>query len=915
MAQLPLTPEQHRRLVRLIAARANIFTPLQRQNLLGSAGLSQFVTRLNFDVDARTFSQQLVRVLQEHGTLAATGQPALVSLLREVREIVAGHEDEAAFVDSLLALSPQTHSTPRPAPPTPPLLAAPPGTVQRPDLDAQAGRNARRKLWGFLVLLGVAWLGIVVGIALFGWDVMEPVTFVVGGTLTLGGYAYFALTLQELSPAAFYTRLVEQERRGLYARQGLEPEDASAQHAIARSSEPPAVHRETPPQVTTPPPVSQRALEEAYLDLRCRDEVAQDFAPLDAHVSQAGTGQVQRRPHRVEMRPLFRHRPELKRLQEVAEEKLAPPERETREYTDIIRAIEELRRVVLLGEPGAGKTTTLRKLEMDRIERARRDPAAPIPLFVPLGRWTRPEQSLPAFTAAQMGALGDFLDSLLAQQRAVLLLDGLDQIPPAHREAKARQGKALFKDHPALISVVSCREQDYTLDLGFDRLVIVPLDPARIREFAHNYLGQEEGERFFWRLAGGDQVREVWRAWERAGATWEQFWHAPDIPRENPDVYRETTGAQDAIWREKVRNPASLMRLAGNPYMLLMLVAVYQRSRGELPANRGRLFAEFVATLLEREKLAMRDEVSPEVALSPEAEALLAALARLAYEMQVRRAQETGEGSAVTVLPRAEVVPALLSERQLYLGGSTNILSTGDEVRFSHQLLQEYFAATFMQREIEAGRLQAGAIWPRERWWERTNWEEATVLLAGLHSDDCTPVLEWVADANPEVAAGCIARSGAETPPPTLARLRERWRPRLTDPQHEPDPRGRAAVGRALAVAGLDDRRGWACGRTGCRRSCGSSWQGAASPSAATRRPTTACRRGRWSWRPCGWRNTRSPIASSRPSWRPRTATASASGGRGWRGQSGSRSNRTFPTGTTRGRGSTGTRRWPSAAG
>ncbi|MCZ7569319.1 MAG: CHAT domain-containing protein [Ardenticatenaceae bacterium] len=103
MAQLPLTPDQHRRLIRLIAARANILTPLQRQNLLESAGLSQFVTRLNFDVDARTFSQQLVRVLQEHGTLVETGQPALVSLLREVREIVAGQEEEAAFLDALLA--------------------------------------------------------------------------------------------------------------------------------------------------------------------------------------------------------------------------------------------------------------------------------------------------------------------------------------------------------------------------------------------------------------------------------------------------------------------------------------------------------------------------------------------------------------------------------------------------------------------------------------------------------------------------------------------------------------------------------------------------------------------------------------------------------------------------------------------
>jgi len=58
------------------------------------------------------------------------------------------------------------------------------------------------------------------------------------------------------------------------------------------------------------------------------------------------------------------------------------------------------------------------------------------------------------------------------------------------------------------------------------------------------------------------------------------------------------------------------------------------------------------------------------------------------------------------------------------------------------------------------------------------------------------------------VAGQCIQRSGGTVPPATLALLCERWLPRLTDTQREPDPRGRAAVGRALARAGLDNRPG-----------------------------------------------------------------------------------------------------------
>ena len=119
-----------------------------------------------------------------------------------------------------------------------------------------------------------------------------------------------------------------------------------------------------------------------------------------------------------------------------------------------------------------------------------------------------------------------------------------------------------------------------------------------------------------------------------------------------------------------------------------------------------------------------------------------------------------------------------------------------------------------MRSDIAGGALRAETIWKHPRWWERTNWEEATVLLAGLYSDDCTPIVEWVADANPDVAAQCIVRSGAPVPDATLLQLRAKWLPRLVDVKGEPDPKGRANVGRALGRIRLsdgslvDDRKG-----------------------------------------------------------------------------------------------------------
>lgn len=63
-------------------------------------------------------------------------------------------------------------------------------------------------------------------------------------------------------------------------------------------------------------------------------------------------------------------------------------------------------------------------------------------------------------------------------------------------------------------------------------------------------------------------------------------------------------------------------------------------------------------------------------------------------------------------------------------------------------------------------------------------------MLAGLYSDNCTTVIEWLKEANPELAARCVLESGAQTPSDTLEKLRSAWLPR------------------ALAVLNLDNRKG-----------------------------------------------------------------------------------------------------------
>ncbi|MBN8499416.1 TIR domain-containing protein, partial [Accumulibacter sp.] len=338
--------------------------------------------------------------------------------------------------------------------------------------------------------------------------------------------------------------------------------------------------------------VTQRAAELAYLHRLEIDELVHTelYTPMAAVAKVLARREPAATLPAIVMRPEFRHLRHLSCARTEAHS-------ESHSYADIAQAFAQVRRAALLGEPGAGKTTTLWKLAHDALEVALADTAAPVPLLVSLGKWTEADEKLLAFLQRQLGELGAHLGSLLESRRAVLLLDGLNEMPAGERAAKAAQVKAFLQQHRALAAMVTCRELDYTgaLSLDLDTVSIRPLDPLRILDFVTGYLsaalqsseadpavreaaGMARGEDLFWRLAGGEDVRQAWTAWEAAGASLSLFWSATEVPCANPGVYSHTTERMNRAWKQAVQDSRSLMRLAGNPYLLYMLTRVYHYS-------------------------------------------------------------------------------------------------------------------------------------------------------------------------------------------------------------------------------------------------------------------------------------------------------------------------------------------------
>jgi predicted NACHT family NTPase len=115
---------------------------------------------------------------------------------------------------------------------------------------------------------------------------------------------------------------------------------------------------------------------------------------------------------------------------------------------------------VLLGEPGAGKTTTLWRLVYDLAQEALADPDAPLPLLAPLGGYTGPEPAL-AFVQGHFGDLGPHLPAYLQSRRVLLLLDALNEMPQQGRRERVDRIRLLLDKYDKTPAVVTCRALDY----------------------------------------------------------------------------------------------------------------------------------------------------------------------------------------------------------------------------------------------------------------------------------------------------------------------------------------------------------------------------------------------------------------------------------------------------------------------
>lgn len=89
-------------------------------------------------------------------------------------------------------------------------------------------------------------------------------------------------------------------------------------------------------------------------------------------------------------------------------------------------------RLLILGQPGSGKTTTMLELAAELVEQANRDPTQAVPVVLSLSTWNDPAQSFADWLQEQIVkqyfATRTSVSAWLRDYELILLLDGLDEV-------------------------------------------------------------------------------------------------------------------------------------------------------------------------------------------------------------------------------------------------------------------------------------------------------------------------------------------------------------------------------------------------------------------------------------------------------------------------------------------------------
>jgi formylglycine-generating enzyme required for sulfatase activity len=363
---------------------------------------------------------------------------------------------------------------------------------------------------------------------------------------------------------------------------------------------------------------------------------------------------------------------------------------------DLLAALANAPRAIVLGEPGSGKSTALERIAWATASQAVAQlpgQPAPVPILVPLSSYRGQPDLLPAIDQA-LKLHGLRLDNLASlrkwlehnDEQIVLLLDGLNELRQEHRQDGHDAIRRHIVDRPQQTIRLTCRTADFD-DKAQAEPTLQVLPQAQI-----------------WTVEPlVDDIR---------------YWDDGEGHSDVRDYLRLYLGAADGkrLW-DKIHADDRLRTLARLPLFLWMLKET-AAGGGELPADRGGLVQRFVRSprVWARSAHGVRERTER-------------GLERLGWRLQELGSLVIDSDELDAVLESAAGRRATLVELDAALRSTGLLIDQHDGThKLLHQLIQEYAAAAYLTRLQDCPERLAALA-------QDGDWRETAIMALWLRAD------------------------------------------------------------------------------------------------------------------------------------------------------------------------------------
>jgi NACHT domain len=350
--------------------------------------------------------------------------------------------------------------------------------------------------------------------------------------------------------------------------------------------------------------------------------------------------------------------------------------------------------LMVLGQPGAGKSTFLRRMGLEALKGKKSEYQHPcIPVFLELKRFITSSIDIEKAIIQELENCGfpkaeESTKKLLNKGNLLILFDGLDEIPTQYLDKAITTIQDFVDKHDQNRFIASCRTAAYRSSFRrFSDVIMADFDDEQIKQFITNWFQSEEDKR----------LSTATRCWELL----------------QKSEYVATK------------------ELAQTPILLTLLCLVFDDSQ-TFPKNRAVLYGDALNVLLKRwasEKRVQREPIYKDLSLALE-EMMLAEIAshnfvenRLFFSQNEVKKQISkflaDNLNAPKHLDAGIILEAIQIQQGILVERAADVLS------FSHLTLQEYLTAQYIVDNNEIEGLVKNEL-------ANTRWHEVFLLVAGL---------------------------------------------------------------------------------------------------------------------------------------------------------------------------------------